>query len=289
MRTTGTKHCERPPLELCTAGSNYDSETLWNPEYKLDPEELDVLFNRTGLLGKYREIRPDPPFFEVLRWDTVSHLKEIFRDFCTSRGLAKQQLPTGAWEKWHARLMAVSSPPLDPLVPDIRAKDVSIKQSISAAMAGELIKAGLSDVLAKEVSDSLTKAAVESATALLKHIDSARASAVEPAHCPTVIVTQTDGTAVLKLTGDVASSGPDLRLTRAHYDKLWRLWELNRNHRRKLAGLRRAKDVERRRGAGQSGGGGGGGEEASAELAEFHRSAASSRTARRVPNKTKGA
>ncbi len=242
---------------------------VWNPQYKLGAEEMDVLLNRSGLLGKYRDCCLEPPSIEISRWNTLSELRESFREICNANGLGRKDLPSGAWEKWHSVLMTASFPPMDPLVPNILGETSPVRAAATKAMAGELLKSGAAEGIVHEMSDALATSAADAAMSLHAQIDAIRsAKAVVPDSADSrVDLIQAEDSVLLRMPArDGADSAPEVRLNNAHYRKLRQLWDLNANHRRQLAGLRKIKGGDRRTG------GGGAAEAEAADLAEFHRS-----------------
>lgn len=233
------------------------SPGLLNTEYALTTEELDVLFNRCRLFGIFRQSLPNLASVEVLRWNALASMRESFRLTCSEKGLNIKELPSGSWEKWHAGLMATATPDTDPVIPDITHKDASIRKSISTVIYGELLKAGLDQISAGEVASALNNFASEAAVSLTANKAMLLSDTVTE---PAIVIRHVDKAVVLTLPASSdRACGPELRITSSHYEKLQRLWELNNNHRRQLAGLRRIKDTA------------GCGESSSEETAEFHR------------------
>jgi hypothetical protein len=255
----------------CPEDHNEDfSEEIWNSQHKLGAEEIDILLNRSGLLGKYRDSCPEPPSIEILRWNELAGLREFFREICSANGLGRKDLPSGAWEKWHSVLMTASSPPMDPLVPNILGETSPVRAVATQTMVAALLKSGATEEAAREMSDALATRAADAAASLHARIEAARSGKAVAADAaePRVVVLQAEDSILLRppAPDHAGGSGPEVRLNSAHYRKLRQLWEVNANHRRQLAGLRKVKDGDRR------GGGGGAADTAAADLAEFHRS-----------------
>ena len=249
------------------ADTEYSSD-LMNFDYSLDSEEFENLFNRSKLFGKFPQCCEDFASIEVLRWSAIASLRDSFRTICCERGLNSKEMPSGAWEKWHAGLMANSSSDMDPLIPNLSQKDASVKKLLSDVIRGELLKAGLDEKSAVGASTCLDAAATGAAVSFIENIRKLHSTAKSSDHEiePEIKVRHVDHMSIaltLSATSD-RPSGPELRVTPAHYEKLRWLWAFNHNHRRQLAGLRRSKESH--------GCSARLGEIPQKDLAEFHRS-----------------